>query len=139
MLGFTALAVVLPAGTGALSAMPGRTASPRRSTPTPRRPATTAARSPGISANTPFWNTTIGIAMMIGRFLFDRPGPRHRRLAGGEEDRCPPRPARSRRTAALFVGLVVGVILIVGGLTFFPALALGPVVEHFAMNAGTLY
>jgi K+-transporting ATPase ATPase A chain len=39
----------------------------------------------------------------------------------------------------LFVGLVVGVILIVGGLTFFPALALGPIVEHFAMMAGTLY
>ncbi len=39
----------------------------------------------------------------------------------------------------LFVGLVVGVILIVGGLTFFPSLALGPVVEHFAMIAGTLY
>ena len=39
----------------------------------------------------------------------------------------------------LFVGLLVGVILIVGGLTFFPALALGPIVEHFAMHAGTLY
>ena len=39
----------------------------------------------------------------------------------------------------LFVGLVVGVILIVGGLTFFPSLALGPIVEHYAMNAGTLY
>ena len=39
----------------------------------------------------------------------------------------------------LFVGLLVGVILIVGGLTFFPALALGPIVEHFAMQAGTLY
>ena len=41
--------------------------------------------------------------------------------------------------AALFVGLLVGVILIVGGLTYFPALALGPMVEHLAMNAGTLY
>ena len=41
-------------------------------------------------------------------------------------------------TAPLFVGLLVGVILIVGGLTFFPALALGPIVEHFAMHAGTL-
>ena len=39
----------------------------------------------------------------------------------------------------LFVGLLVGVILIVGGLTFFPAVALGPIVEHFAMHAGTLY
>jgi K+-transporting ATPase ATPase A chain len=42
-------------------------------------------------------------------------------------------------TGALWVGLLVGVILIIGGLTFFPALALGPVVEHFAMHAGTLY
>ncbi len=42
-------------------------------------------------------------------------------------------------TGGLFVGLTVGVILIVGGLTFFPALALGPIVEHFAMTAGTLF
>ena len=42
-------------------------------------------------------------------------------------------------TGGLFVGLLIGVILIIGGLTFFPALALGPVVEHFAMSAGTLF
>jgi K+-transporting ATPase ATPase A chain len=42
-------------------------------------------------------------------------------------------------TGGLFVGLVVGVIVIIGGLTFFPALALGPIVEHLAMNAGTLF
>jgi K+-transporting ATPase ATPase A chain len=42
-------------------------------------------------------------------------------------------------TGGLFVGLVVGVILIIGGLTFFPALALGPIVEHLAMNANTLF
>ncbi len=42
-------------------------------------------------------------------------------------------------TGTLFVGLLVGVILIVGGLTFFPALALGPIVEHLAMNANTLF
>ena len=42
-------------------------------------------------------------------------------------------------TGALFVGLLVGVILIVGGLTFFPALALGPIVEHLAMQAGTVF
>jgi K+-transporting ATPase ATPase A chain len=42
-------------------------------------------------------------------------------------------------TGGLFIGLVVGVILIIGGLTFFPALALGPIVEHLAMNANTLF
>ena len=45
----------------------------------------------------------------------------------------------ARRTAPLFVGLLVGVVLIVGALTFFPALALGPIVEHFLMLAGTLF
>ena len=69
ILGFTALAVVVPAGAGRRWPMPGRTASARRSTPTPRPPATTAAPSPGCRANTPFWNTTLGLAMFIGRFL----------------------------------------------------------------------
>ena len=64
----------------------------------------------------------------------DRPDAGDRRLARGQEDACRPRPAPSRPTAALFVGLLVGVILIVGGLTFFPALALGPIVEHLAMH-----
>ncbi len=76
--------------------------------------------------------------MMIGRFFVIIPVLAHRRLDGREEDR-----AGSAGTfptnGTLFVGLVVGVILIVGGLTFFPALALGPIVEHYAMTAGTLY
>ena len=90
----------------------------------------------GLTANTPFYNTTLGIAMLIGRFLHHRADAGDRRLAGGQEDRARRRPAPSRPTAPLFVGLLVGVILIVGGLTFFPALALGPIVEHFAMHAG---
>ncbi len=61
------------------------------------------------------------------------------RLVGREEDGARLRRARSRRTVPLFVGLLVGVIIIIGGLTFFPALALGPVAEHFAMQAKTLY
>ena len=92
----------------------------------------------GLSANTPFYNTTIGIAMLIGRFLDDRADAGDRRLAGRQEDRA----GLGRHLPdhqPLFVGLLVGVILIVGGLTFFPALALGPIVEHFAMQAGTLY
>ena len=77
--------------------------------------------------------------MLLGRFADDRADAGDRRLARAQEASCRPRPAPSRPTAPLFVGLLVGVILIVGGLTFFPALALGPIVEHFAMLAGTLF
>jgi potassium-transporting ATPase potassium-binding subunit len=51
----------------------------------------------------------------------------------------PPSAGTFPTTGGLFVGLVVGVILIMGGLTFFPSLALGPIVEHFAMTSGTLF
>ena len=92
----------------------------------------------GLSANTPYWNTTLGIAMWVGRFLFIVP---MLAVAGSlAAKKIVPASAGTFPTdGGLFVGLVVGVILIVGGLTFFPALALGPVVEHFAMQSGTLY
>jgi K+-transporting ATPase ATPase A chain len=92
----------------------------------------------GISANTLFYNTTIGFAMFIGRFLMIVPMVA---IAGSlAAKKIVPASAGTFPTnGPLFVGLVVGVILIVGGLTFFPALALGPIVEHFAMMAGTLY
>ena len=92
----------------------------------------------GISANTLFYNTTIGLAMFIGRFLMIVPMIA---IAGSlAAKKIVPASAGTFPTdGPLFVGLVVGVILIVGGLTFFPALALGPIVEHFAMLAGTLY
>jgi K+-transporting ATPase ATPase A chain len=92
----------------------------------------------GISANTLFYNTTIGFAMFIGRFLMIVPMVA---IAGSlAAKKIVPASAGTFPThGPLFVGLVVGVILIVGGLTFFPALALGPLVEHFAMIAGTLY
>jgi K+-transporting ATPase ATPase A chain len=92
----------------------------------------------GISANTLFYNTTIGLAMFIGRFLMIVPMIA---IAGSlAAKKIVPASAGTFPTnGPLFVGLVVGVILIVGGLTFFPALALGPIVEHFAMVAGTLY
>jgi K+-transporting ATPase ATPase A chain len=53
--------------------------------------------------------------------------------------RIPPSSGTFPTTGGLFVGLLVGVILVIGGLTFFPALALGPIVEHFAMQAGLLF
>jgi len=92
----------------------------------------------GISANTIFYNTTIGLAMFIGRFLMIVPMVA---IAGSlAAKKIVPASAGTFPThGPLFVGLVVGVILIVGGLTYFPALALGPLVEQVAMNAGTMF
>jgi K+-transporting ATPase ATPase A chain len=92
----------------------------------------------GISANTLFYNTTIGFAMFIGRFLMIVPMVA---IAGSlAAKKIVPASAGTFPThGPVFVGLVISVILIVGGLTFFPALALGPFVEHLAMNAGTLF
>ncbi|MBV9859712.1 MAG: potassium-transporting ATPase subunit KdpA [Alphaproteobacteria bacterium] len=92
----------------------------------------------GVSANTPFYNVTLAVAMLIGRFLVIVP---MLAIAGSlAAKRIVPVSAGTFPTdRPLFVGLVTGVILIVGGLTYFPAIALGPLVEHFAMNAGSLY
>jgi K+-transporting ATPase ATPase A chain len=89
----------------------------------------------GLSANTVFYNLTIGLAMLFGRFLMIVPTLA---IAGSlvKKKLLPPSSGTFPTTGALFVALVVGVILIVGGLTFFPALALGPIVDHFYMLAG---
>ncbi|MBI1187314.1 MAG: potassium-transporting ATPase subunit KdpA [Alphaproteobacteria bacterium] len=92
----------------------------------------------GLTANTPFWNVTLGIAMLIGRFAMIVP-----MLAVAGAVAAKPKVAASEGTfpthGPLFFGLAVGVILISGGLTFFPALALGPVAEHFSMLRGELF
>ena len=92
----------------------------------------------GISGNTFFYNTTGAVSMFVGRFLMIVPAMA---IAGAlaEKKVLAPSVGTFPTTGGLFVGLVVGVILIVGGLTFFPALALGPIVEYLAMTAGTLY
>jgi K+-transporting ATPase ATPase A chain len=92
----------------------------------------------GISANTMFFNITGAVAMFVGRFFMIIPAMA---IAGSlvEKKSVPPSVGTFPTTGGLFVGLVVGVIVIVGGLTFFPALALGPLVEHLAMTAGTLF
>ena len=92
----------------------------------------------GLSANTLFYNTTLGAAMFIGRFLMIVP---MMAIAGSLAAKkiVPASEGTFPTHGGLFVGLLVGVILIVGGLTYFPAVSLGPVTEHFAMNAGTLY
>ena len=91
----------------------------------------------GLSANTLFYNLSGAVAMFVGRFWMIIPTMA---IAGCRRQKIVPASAgylaRHRR---LFVGVVVGVIVIVGGLTFFPALALGPIVEQLAINAGTLF
>src|SRR5512146_1817180 len=92
----------------------------------------------GISANTLFFNITGAVAMFIGRFWMIVPAMA---IAGSlaAKRSVPPSLGTFPTTGGLFVGLLVGVILIVGGLTFFPALALGPIVEHLAMLAGSTF
>jgi K+-transporting ATPase ATPase A chain len=84
----------------------------------------------GLTANTPYWNTTLGVAMLLGRFAYVIPV-----LAMAGSIAAKPKLQASGGTfpthGPLFVGLLIGVILIMGGLQFFPALALGPIVEHF--------
>ena len=92
----------------------------------------------GLSANTLFYNATLGVAMLIGRFAVIVP-----MLAVAGSLAAKRKAAASAGTfpthGPLFVGLLVGAVLIVGGLTFLPALALGPVAEHYALLAGTLF
>lgn len=92
----------------------------------------------GLTGNTLFYNLTLACAMLVGRFFMIVPAMA---LAGSlaQKKSIPPSAGTLPTTGGLFVGLVVGVILIVGGLTFFPALALGPIVEHLAMTANTLF
>jgi K+-transporting ATPase ATPase A chain len=92
----------------------------------------------GISPNTPWYNLSIGMAMLIGRFLMIIP---LLAVAGSlARKKVVPASAGTLPTnGALFVGLLVGVVVIVGALTFFPALTLGPVVEHFLMGQHRLF
>lgn len=92
----------------------------------------------GLNANTPFFNTTIGLAMLIGRFLTLLP---MLAVAGvlAAKKTVPEGPGTLSTATPLFTGLLVFVIIVVGGLTFLPALALGPVVEHLFMLSGTTF
>ena len=92
----------------------------------------------GITGNSVFFNITGAIAMFVGRFLMIVPAMA---IAGSlaEKKSIVASSGTFPTTGGLFVGLTVGVILVVGGLTFFPALALGPIVEHLAMLAGTVF
>jgi K+-transporting ATPase ATPase A chain len=89
----------------------------------------------GLNANTRFWNLTLGLAMLAGRFLMIIPVLA---IAGSMIGKkvVPPGPGTFPTSGALFAGLLVAVVVIVGALTFFPALSLGPVVEHFLALEG---
>ena len=88
----------------------------------------------GLTANAPWWNTTLGIAMLLGRFAYAIPVLA---IAGAiaAKPKLAPTAGTLPSDSPLFVGLLVGIILILGGLQFFPALALGPIVEHFQVLA----
>ncbi|WP_428492750.1 potassium-transporting ATPase subunit KdpA [Rhodopila sp.] len=137
MLGFTAVAVVIQPGLSALSNAGPHGFSEALYAYTSATGNNGSAFA-GLSANTPFWNATLGMAMFIGRFLMIIP---MLAIAGSlAAKKIVPTSAGTFPTnGGLFVGLVVGVILITGGLTFLPALALGPVVEQLAMHAGTTF
>jgi K+-transporting ATPase ATPase A chain len=92
----------------------------------------------GLTGNTFFYNLTLASSMFVGRFFMIVPAMALAGSLAGKKS-IPPSAGTLPTTGGLFVGLVVGVILIIGGLTFFPALALGPIVEHLAMNANTLF
>jgi K+-transporting ATPase ATPase A chain len=92
----------------------------------------------GFTGNTLWYNTTGGVAMLVGRYFVIIP---MMAVAGSlvAKKTVPSSAGTFPTHGGLFVGLLVGVIIIIGGLTFFPSLALGPLAEHFAMLAKTLF
>ncbi|NRD60322.1 potassium-transporting ATPase subunit KdpA [Corallococcus exiguus] len=92
----------------------------------------------GLNANTPFWNISLGVSMLAGRFLMMVPVLA---LAGSlvAKKAVAPGPGTFPTDGVLFTGLLVSVVVVVGALTFFPALSLGPIVEHFLGAAGKVF
>ena len=137
MLGWTAIAVVYPPAVASMA-----NAGPHGFSEVlyayTSMTANNGSAFAGLNGNTPFYNISGAIAMFIGRFWMIVPAMA---IAGAlaAKKTVPPSLGTFPTTGGLFVGLLVGVILIVGGLTFFPALALGPIVEHLAMQAGNVF
>jgi len=136
-LGWTAVAVVLPSAAAAMN-----NAGPHGFTEVlyayTSQTGNNGSAFAGLSANALFYNTTGGMAMFVGRFFMIIPAMAIAGSLAGKKS-VPASAGTFPTTGGLFVGLVVGVILIIGGLTFFPALALGPIVEHLAMTANNLF
>jgi K+-transporting ATPase ATPase A chain len=137
ILGFGAVAVTLPAGLAGMGA-----AGPHGLTEVlyayTSATANNGSAFAGLSGNTPFYNSTLGAAMLIGRFLIIVPTLA---IAGSLAAKTivPPSSGTFPTHGGLFVGLLIAVIVVVAGLTFFPVLALGPIVEHLALGAGALF
>src|SRR4029077_14573179 len=92
----------------------------------------------GLTVNTPWYNATLAVTMLFCRFFMITPPLA---IAGslGRKKRVPPSPGTFPVTTPLFAALLVSVTVIVGALTFFPALSLGPIVEHFLMSNGQTF
>ena len=136
-LGWTAVAAVIPSAVAA-TANPGPHGFSEMLYLYTSSTGNNGSAFAGISANTLFYNVTGAVAMFVGRFFMIIPAMA---IAGtlAAKKSVPPSAGTFPTDGGLFVGLVVGVIAIMGGLTFFPALALGPIVEHLAMIAGQLF
>ncbi|SFV32242.1 potassium-transporting ATPase subunit KdpA [Hyphomicrobium facile] len=136
-LGFTAVASVLPSALASI-ANPGPHGFSEMLYLYTSSTANNGSAFAGITGNTPFYNITGAIAMFVGRFFMIVPALA---IAGSmaEKKIVPPSAGTFPTTGGLFVGMVVGVIVIVGGLTFFPALALGPIVEQISMTRNMLF
>jgi K+-transporting ATPase ATPase A chain len=136
-LGWTAVAVVLPSAVASMN-NPGPHGFTEVLYAYTSATGNNGSAFAGLNGATFFYNLTLASAMLVGRFWMIVPAMA---IAGSlaAKKSIPVSSGTFPTTGGLFVGLVVGVILIVGGLTFFPALALGPVVEQFAMTAHTLF
>lgn len=137
ILGFTAIASVIPAGLSSI-ANPGPHGFSEILYAYTSGTANNGSAFGGLSGNTPWYNITIGLAMLMGRFLVIVPAMA---IAGSlvAKKAAPQSAGTFPTTGPLFVGLLIGVILVVGGLIFFPALALGPIAEHLAMVKGQMF
>lgn len=137
ILGWTAVAVVLPPAVASM-ANPGPHGFSEVLYAYSSQTGNNGSAFAGLTGNTPFYNLTGGVAMFVGRFFVIIPAMA---IAGSlaAKKTLPASSGTFPTSGTLFVGLLVGVILIIGGLTFFPALALGPVVEQLAMQANMLF
>lgn len=137
ILGFTAISAILPSAVASIG-----TAGPHGLSEILYAFTSAAGNNGsafgGLSGNTTWYNTTLGISMLLGRFAYVVPVMA---IAGSlaAKVRVPASSGTFPTDGPLFVGLLIGIILILGGLQFFPALALGPIVEHFAMLAGQTF
>lgn len=136
-LGWTAIAVVYPTAVASI-ANPGPHGFSEVLYAFVSQTANNGSAFGGLTGNILFYNITGGIAMLVGRFIMIVPAMA---IAGSlaAKKSIPESAGTFPTTSGLFIGLVVGVIVIIGGLTFFPALALGPLVDHISMIQGQTF